>query len=351
MEAKMTTLLEQEIKQQPEVIARLIDTQLESAGRVAEGIRDADIRFVVIAARGSSDNAGRYAQYLLGAMNGLSVGLTTPSLFTLYGRPPRLASALVIGISQSGEGPDIVGVVEEGKRQGALTLGITNNPDSPLASAADHTILLAAGEERSLAATKTYTAQLTALAMLSAVLAEDEGRINELQALSGIIRETILLAEEPALYAADRWLHAERGVTIGRGYNYATAFEIALKLKELTYLPMEPYSSADFRHGPLALVEPNFPTLVIAPHGAVFDDLNDMLKAIHEIKADTIVVSDDPAARDLGAVAFDIPGALNEWLTPVAAVIPGQVLGLRLAIARGYDPDRPRYLQKVTKTH
>ncbi len=347
----MTTLLEQEIKQQPDVIARLLATQLDKAKQTARSIRSAEVRFVVIAARGSSDNAGRYAQYLFGAMNGLSVGLATPSLFTLYNRPPRMESALVIGISQSGQGPDIVSVVEEGKRQGALTLGITNNPDSLLANAADHTLLLEAGEERSLAATKTYTAQLTVLAMLSAALAEDEKQIKELQALSAIVRETILLAEEPAFYAANRWLHAERGVVIGRGYNYATAFEIALKLKELTYLPMEPYSSADFRHGPLALVEPNFPTLIVAPRGAAFDDLSDMLRAVHEVRTDTIVISDDLEARNMGAVAFELPETLREWLTPVAAVLPGQVLGLRLALARGYDPDHPRYLRKVTQTH
>jgi glucosamine--fructose-6-phosphate aminotransferase (isomerizing) len=347
----MTTLLEQEIKQQPEVIARLLATQMAEAKRIAGRIRSADVRFAVIAARGSSDNAGRYAQYLFGAMNGLSVGLATPSLFTLYGHPPRLESALVIGISQSGQGPDIVGVVAEGKRQGALTLGVTNDPHSPLARTADYVLLLEAGEERSLAATKTYTAQLVALAMLSAALAEDEARVKELGMLPETVRETLLLTEEPALYAADRWLHAERGVTVGRGYNYATAFEIALKLKELTYLPLEPYSSADFRHGPLALVEPNFPTLVIAPRGAAFDDLNDILKAIHEMQADTIVISDEPSARDMGAVAFELPEALGEWLTPVAAALPGQMLGLRLALARGYDPDHPRHLKKVTKTH
>lgn len=344
------TLLEQEIREQPAVLARLIDSQAGAARKLARAIRERGIQYILIAARGSSDNAARYAQYLFGAHNRLPVALATPSLFTLYQQPPRLQNALVIGISQSGQGPDIVKVVEEGRRQGALTLAITNYPDSPLAATAEHCLFLEAGEERSLAATKTYTAQLAVLALLSTALSDDGARTEALQRMPEAVQTTLDRAAEPALRAAERWLHAEQGVVIGRGYNYATAFEIALKLAEIVYLPLQPYSSADFRHGPFALVEANFPALFVVPGGSTFGDVFNLLEAMHRCGADLLVISDEVAALERGAVRFLLPPDVPEWLTPLTAVVPGQLMALRLAEARGLDPDSPRSLQKVTKT-
>ncbi len=344
------SMLEQEIHEQPEVLARLLASQEAAARDLAAAVRKREVRFAIIAARGTSDNAGRYAQYLLGIANGLPVALATPSIFTLYHRPPHLEGALVIGISQSGESPDIVEVVEEGRRQGALTLAITNYADSPLARVAEHCLLLEAGEERAIAATKTHTAQLAALALFSVALGEDGERLAALREMPGRVAEVLEQADEPARRAAERWLHAERGVVIGRGYNYGTAFEIALKLTELTYLHIEPYSSADFRHGPMALVEPNFPALFIAPHGAVFEEVLDLLRAMRERGADLLVISDQEEALALASASLPLPLGVPEWLSPLVTVVPGQLLALRLAEARGLDPDTPRGLQKVTRT-
>ena len=229
-------------------------------------------RYVVIAARGSSDNAARYAQYLFGAHNRLAVCLATPSLFTFYDAAPSLAGALVIGVSQSGQSPDIVAVVESGRKQGALTLAITNRPGSPLAAAAEHTLPLLAGEERAVAATKTYTAQLCALAMLSAALEGGEARWAELSAVPGLVEQAIA-ANAGVEGKVERYRYAEHFAVVGRGFNYSTAFEVALKMKETSYLVAEPYSPADLLHGPVAMIDRGFPVLLVAPSGRVLSDV------------------------------------------------------------------------------
>jgi glucosamine--fructose-6-phosphate aminotransferase (isomerizing) len=341
--------LSREIHQQPDVLARMLDEQTGRAGQLAEIIRERDVCYAVLAARGTSDNAARYAQYLFGSLNGLPVALATPSLFTIYQRPPRLRQALVVGISQSGQSPDIVAVVEEGRRQGALTVAVTNTPDSPLGDAAEYVLALEAGDEKAVAATKTYTAQLGALALLAAHLAGDEERLEELERVPSAEAETLIL-EEPIAAAAQRYAHATECVVLGRGYNYATAFEIALKLKELTYVVAEPYSSADFRHGPVALVERGFPVIAIAPHGAVYEDMLSLIEELAERDAELSIVSDRDEALDLARVPLQLPASLPEWLSPFVCVIPGQLLALHVTVAKGYDPDHPRGLTKVTET-
>ena len=342
--------LAREIQEQPVVIRRLLEAERDTALRVAEAIRSGHIQHVVIAARGSSDNAARYAGYLFGALNQLSVGLAMPSLFTLYDRPPRLADTLVVGISQSGQSPDIVAVVAEGRQQGALTLAITNDLRSPLAAEVEHCLELHAGPERSVAATKTYTASLTALAMLAASLAEDTNRLAQLDGLPEAVAQTLTL-DQTAQATANRWRFADRCVVVGRGYNYATAFEIALKLKELTYLVAEPYSPADFLHGPVAMVERDFPALVIAPSGATLANVRALARDLRDAGAELLVISDVPAMLQLGQTSLALPDKVPEWLSPVTAAVAGQIFALHLAQAKGLDPDRPRGLQKVTRTH
>ena len=222
------------------------------------------------AARGTSDNAGRYANYLLGVMNGLPLALATPSLFTYYKRPPLLKNALVIGISQSGISPDIVSVLEEGKRQGCLTLAITNEPNSPLTNTADFVFDIRAGAEKAVAATKTYTAELAAIAMLSTALHDNKKQWNELDKVSSWMKEVLKLSDFIS-EAVQRYRYIDQTIVLGRGFNYSTAFEWALKLKELTYIIAEPYSSADFAHGPIALVESGYPVFAIAAKGKVFE--------------------------------------------------------------------------------
>ncbi len=346
--------LSDEIHEQPEVLARLLDEQAGAAARIAAAIRARDVRYAIIAARGTSDNAARYAQYLFGGLNRLPVALATPSLFGIYRTPPRLRDALVLGISQSGQSPDIVAVVEEGRRQGALTIAVTNAPVSPLAQAADHVLPLGVGEERAVAATKTYTAQLAALALLAVQLAggdEREKRLNELRSVPGAVAKTLAL-EGAVVRAAQRYAYATECIVLGRGYNYATAFEIALKLKELTYVVAEPYSSADFRHGPVAIVERGFPAVVVAPQGAVYPDVLALARelAAPGKAAELIVISGQDEALRLARTPLRLPVALPEWLSPFTCVVPGQLLALHVTRAKGYDPDHPRGLKKVTET-
>jgi len=341
--------LYREIHEQPDVLERLLEAERPAAEALAAEIRRRGVKLVVIAARGSSDNCARYANYLLGAANSLVVALATPSLYTLYGRPPCLEDALVLGISQSGKSPDIVAVVAEGRRQGALTAAITNTPDSDLGRAADHLLALHAGRERSVAATKTYTAELGAIALLSYALGNELTQWEALRRIPKQVAAALALPTE-VVRAAERCRYMSSCVVIGRGYNYASAFELALKLKELTYTLVEPYSSADFLHGPLALVEHGFPVIVIAPSGAVLPEVLDLVSTLRERKAELLVVSDDPAALAMADLPLPLPVGVPEWLSPLTAIVPGQLFALHLAAARHYDPDHPRGLRKVTET-
>ena len=342
--------LQDEIRQQPQVMMTLLDQELEKARAIAAELQAHRPQFVIIAARGTSDNAARYGQYLMGAHNRLPVGLATPSLFSVYDEAPRLEGGLVIGISQSGQSPDIVSVLSEARQQGAPTLAITNDPSSPLAQQADHVISLHAGQEQAVAATKTYTAQLAALALLSCAM---DGQPDRLEALRRVplAVERVLGGEERIADAVERYRYMESCVVLGRGYNYATAFEIALKLKELNYLVAESYSSADFMHGPIAVVGSGFPAMVVAPSGKMFDTMRDFSRELAARGAELLIISDRQDLLAEAKTPLSLPADLPEWLSPLVAVVPGQLVALHLTLVKGNDPDKPLGLAKVTITH
>lgn len=344
-----TSHLYQEIHEQPTILQNFWEQAQQPIQRLAAAIRQRDVRYVLIAARGTSDNAGRYANYLLGAVNRLPVALATPSLYSIYHKPPILKDALVLGISQSGKSPDIVSVLAEARQQGALTAAITNFGDSDLASQADHVIELHAGLEQSLAATKTYTSEIMAIALLSATLAQDQAMLTALTQVPAAVATTLGVNAQVA-QIAQRYRYMQDCIVIGRGFNYASAFELALKLKELTYTVAEPYSSADFLHGPLALIQNGFPVIVIAPSGVMLPELRSFVQVLRQREAEPIVISDDPAMLDLARVPLPLLAPLPEWLSPITAIVPGQLFALHLAVARDYDPDHPRGLRKVTET-
>lgn len=341
--------LQQEILEQPDVLRRLIEAEQANISTIAQAIRDYAPRFIMLAARGSSDNAARYGQYLFGTINHLPAALAAPSLYTVYEQPPQMAGALVIAVSQSGQSPDIVTVVEEGRRQGALTVSITNDAHSPLAHAAEHTIGLHTGQERSVAATKTYTASLVAIAMLSAAIAQDEACQQAIQTIPDYLAQATAQAAD-VIRASERYRYMDACVVVSRGYNYATAYEIALKLKELTYILSEPYSTADFQHGPLALVAHGFPVLAVVPDGLLLEELTAFLRELKQRGAELIVISAHEPALALAQTALPLPAGLPEWLSPVVAVVPGQLFALGLTLAKGYDIDQPRGIHKVTLT-
>lgn len=343
--------LHSEILEQPACLERLLSAQRKNVEQIAKAIRSRDIQFAFLTARGTSDNAGRYANYLWGARNGLPLALATPSLFTYYQQPPKLNNALVVGISQSGQSPDIVSVLQEGKRQGNLTLAITNETDSPLAQSADFVLDIEAGPELAVAATKTYTTELMAIAMLSAALTGDAARWQELEQAAGWVSEA-LRQDEAVRQLAQRYRYMQQCVVLGRGYNYATAFEWALKLKELTYVEAEPYSSADFQHGPVAMVARGFPVMAVLPKGKVFDSMMTLLKHLQtDLLAELVVISNAPEALSMAQVPFEIPAGVPEWLSPLVGIVPAQLFSYYLTLAKGYDPNQPRTISKITETH
>jgi glucosamine--fructose-6-phosphate aminotransferase (isomerizing) len=337
------SVLRAEIAEQPDVLARLLVREGPAVGRIARSLARRDLRFVLIAARGTSDNAARYAQYALGLTCRLPVALAGPSLVTLYESPLSLRGALVVGISQSGRSPDVVETVAAARRAGTPTLAIVNDPESPLARAADDVIPLHAGPERSVAATKTYTAQLLAVALLASSLSRSRRFAEGLGALPDAVADT-LGAEAAARRVAARLAAASRLVVLSRGLNYPTAHEIALKLKELALLDAEALSGADFRHGPIALAGPDLPAIVVSPPGTATEaDLAELAAELRRRGSPVLLVG--PAGRGM----LPVP-RLPELLSPIVAVVPGQLLALHAARARGLDPDNPRGLSKVTET-
>lgn len=337
-----------ELAEQPEALRRLLADGAEPIAALAQRLAADDVTHVVIAARGSSDNAARYAQYVLGARHGLPVALATPSLHTLYDASPRFDGALVIGISQSGQSPDIVQVLRDARTQGRPTAAITNDLSSPLALEADHAIDLRTGPERAVAATKTYTSSLGVVAMLSAALTHDPADEAALAALPDRVAAASTSWQDPAV-ALVGYADLPALAVVGRGYAYSTAHEVALKIKELTGAIAVPYSAADLLHGPIAAVGAGFPVLLVAPTGRTSASLADLSGRLHARGARLLVISDDAALLEAADTPIPIPPG-PEWLAPIWATVPGQQAAIALTRLRGDDPDAPHGLNKVTHT-
>jgi glutamine---fructose-6-phosphate transaminase (isomerizing) len=342
--------LRDEILEQPDAAQRLLDAAPHAFAPIAKAMRSRRPAFAVIAARGTSDNAALYAQYLFAVRNGLITALATPSTITLYGAAPRMADALVIGVSQSGRSPDIVAVLEEARRQGALTLAITNAAESPLADAADHVIDVQAGPELATAATKSYTTELLALCLLSHVLDEPEETERRMLTDAPRFMQLALAEESQALALAARHAQRDRCVVLGRGYGYATAREWALKMQELAQISAFPFSAADFEHGPLALAEPGLPVLVVASGAASLGAQTTLIRRLRdEHGARLLALSDSPEARRLDE-GLRVPPGMPAWLSPLVEIVPAQLYTYHVTAARGLDPDEPRTITKVTRT-
>jgi glucosamine--fructose-6-phosphate aminotransferase (isomerizing) len=343
------TYLERELREQPEALARLLDHQRSYAEDVAKLFRRNDVDYILIASRGSSSNAARYAQYLLGRAHRIPVSFATPSLFTVYQQPPRLDGALVIGISQSGESPDVVEVLAEARRQGRPTVALTNTPGSPLGRLSDGVLKLEAGDEHAVAATKTYVNSLGAVALLFAALTGDDAARGELARVPDQLARQIDRSWTESESVA-RLGEIEGGTVISRGINYCTAFEIALKIRELSGLLFESFSAADLMHGPVAAISDGWPVIAVAPSGPALAQMEQALDDVGRRGARFVVISDDDALLGRGEVALPLDTGVPEWLSPLVAVVPGQLAALRLAQLRGVDLDTPLGLSKVTLT-
>jgi glutamine---fructose-6-phosphate transaminase (isomerizing) len=342
--------LHSEIHEQPSRLEHLLNTQRSACEEIAAAIKSKGIRFIYIAARGTSENAGRYMNYVWGSINKLPVGFAAPSLFTYYNSPPKLDGAFVVGISQSGRSPDIVSVLAEGKRQGCLTLAITNAVKSPLARAADFVLDIGAEKENAVAATKTYTAELMAIAMLSAAMSEDELQWQQLARVPEWM-QVALSYDNHFDEKVQRYSSISSCAVLGRGFSFATAYEWALKLKELTYIEAAPYSSADFLHGPIAIVEGGFPILAVVTEGAVHSSVIEVLKELRNGRsAELVVLSNVKEAIELAQTSLLIPSGIPEWLSPIVSIVPAQLFCYHLAVAKGCDTESPRGIHKVTET-
>jgi glutamine---fructose-6-phosphate transaminase (isomerizing) len=341
--------VEAELREQPAALERFLAAESAHATDVARGLIREDVRYLLIVSRGSSSNVARYMQYLFGAVNRLPVAFATPSLYSVYDAAPELGPAAAIGISQSGASPDVVAVLAEARKQGRPTLAITNDPKSPLAQAADWTLPLHAGEERAVAATKTYLNSIAAVALLSTAAVGDASRLAELRSMPGIVEEQI----ERSLAAAqtlERYRDVQSGSVVARGVNYGTAFEIALKIRELSGAPFEAFSSADLLHGPIAALKSGRPAIVIAPSGKTLTSLRAAVDKVRERGAEVIAISDDDDFLTAADTAFPLVCTAPEWLTPLLTVIPGQVAAVQLARLQGVDVDKPVGLTKITLT-
>jgi glutamine---fructose-6-phosphate transaminase (isomerizing) len=339
-----------DIDEQPAGYERLLSAEHAGAiARVAAVIAERRPRHVVFTARGTSDHAALYAAYLTEIRLNLPAGLASPSAVTVFGARPDLSDALVVGVSQSGGSPDLAEVLRVARESGALTLAVTNNPESRLVDTAELSIDIAAGHERAVAATKTYTAELLALLMLiegvragdGVLPAEERACLDRLPELA----ERTLSDATPA-QLAPRYRFAAQLVTTGRGYAYPTAREAALKLMETSYLPALAFSGADLLHGPLAMTDPDVPVLAVVGSGPGGQSMREVLPRLGERRADVVVVG----SADVEATARMAVPEVDERYAPLLDILPLQRLALALALTRGEDPDAPRGLKKVTAT-
>ena len=345
----MSKMLE-EIRQQPAALER----NLQSAGAQIERLRVQFTRnrprLIVLAARGTSDNAAQFGRYLLEILTGIPVALAAPSIYTLYGASLQLKDTLLIAISQSGESTDTNRVLEKAREQGALTIGITNEPASTLARIADQVFLVQAEKEQSVAATKTYTGQLMMLYLIAYALGA-KVELDQLARIPELAQQALTLESEIAERAA-RYRFMDHAVVVGRGLNYASAFEFALKLMETCYVVAERFSSADFAHGPIAMVDRSFPSFLFTPTGVTWPGMRDMLARLNHLQAETLIITDQSnrEAREFQQRAIVIPCEIEELFTPIPYIIPAQILAACLAAEKGVNPDQPRTLSKVTRT-
>jgi glucosamine--fructose-6-phosphate aminotransferase (isomerizing) len=338
-----------EIRQQPETLARTLTSELRKTEKFRAFIGRRKPRLVVLVARGTSDNAAQFGRYLIEISTGIPVSLAAPSIFTLYGAKLNYRDALVVGLSQSGESTDINEVLEHARKAGAVTVGITNEARGSLMGIAEHVFLVRAGREKSVAATKTYTGQLMSLYLLAYALG-GKIRLADLEAIPDFAANALELENEVGSMA-ERYRFMHQATVVGRGLNYANAIEFALKMKETSYVVTEGFSSADFLHGPIAMVEPGFPAFLFTPSGPTWSSMLDTLNRLRELKAETVVITDrrNPTAANLASRVISIPARIPELFSPIPYIIPAQLFAAALAMEKNLDPDRPRALSKVTR--
>jgi glutamine---fructose-6-phosphate transaminase (isomerizing) len=339
-----------EIREQPRALERTLAEELRRLPRFQRAVEKVRPKLIVLVARGTSDNAAQFGRYLLEITTGIPVSLAAPSVATLYDAPIDYSGALVVAISQSGESTDTNFVLERAKARGAVTAGITNEKDSTLAHLAEHTFLVRAGKEKSVAATKTFTGQVLLFYLIASALG-GKIRRDDLERIPQTAVDALSLEQEVAALS-ERYRFMRHAVVVGRGLNYANAFEFALKMMETCYVVAERFSSADFLHGPIAMAEQSFPVFAFAPPGVTWPSIRETIDKLKAVDAEIVAIT-DPGNREIARNATRIirlPKKLDEVMTPIPYIIPAQLFAAHLAAQKGLNPDQPRTLNKVTRT-
>lgn len=338
-----------EIKESPETLNRIYQQEFHKIERLAASLQQLDISHITLVARGTSDNAALYGKYLFESLLGIPAHLAAPSIITIYRSAMRSQHSLVIGISQSGAGLDVNEYMAHSKANGAITLAITNTRGSEITKVADDVIYLHAGNEESVAATKTYATECMALLMLAALWSKERVTLDLLPKIAEAT-EQVMSCEKDIQEHVQRYRYATQMVTLGRGYHYASAKEMALKLMETCYLPTQAFSIADFMHGPIAMIHEGFPTLLFVTRGRMSAPMIQAAKDLYQKGSETIIFSNTPETKRYATMHFMMPRSLSEIATPITYIIPGQLFSFYLSLAKGLDPDHPKFLRKVTQT-
>lgn len=339
----MASLMAAEVQEIPAAVARLLDQGMPAIRAAAEAARELDPAFIATVARGSSDHVCTYLKYVAELELGLPVASIGPSVASIYGARLKLAGSLCIGVSQSGQSPDIVELARAARAGGALTVAITNHAQSPLALASDATLALHAGAERSVAATKTFVTSAVAGLALLAHWRNDPVLMKAISDLPETLAQAVRL-DWSELGHALRW--SDSLYTLGRGPVWAISNEAALKFKEVCLIHAESYSSAEVLHGPVSIVGAGFPVLAFAAADAAEASITGIADEI-AAKGAQVFVTSDKAGR---ATRLPVVRTGHGLTDPLALVATFYAMVEQLAVSRGIDPDTPRHLKKVTET-
>lgn len=340
-----------EIHEQPSAIRETLHREGDHIARIAAILRERRPRFVILAARGTSDNAGTYLRYIMGTVNGMVVAPAAPSLLTVYGSHMKIEDAVVIGISQSGRATDVIEVLHASRQLGATTIALTNTADSPIVQASEFALLTHAREEKAVAATKTYTTALAVLHQLAAYWAQRTDLIRSIEQVPAAIEQVFADLEATIASRTERYTFMEYCTVLARGINYATAKEIGLKLQECCLINPEPWSAADYMHGPIAALQPGAPVILLAPKDPSLGSMLEVGQAVKERKGELIVLSDTEQALSLARVPLKLPDMAGAYWSPIVIAAAGQLFAYYLAVHRDLNPDKPRGLRKVTLTY
>lgn len=344
----MTYML-QEIHEQPEIMEKVAALERATAEALWSAMKSKQIEFISIVARGTSDNAATFAKYLFEIVGGKVVSLAAPSVFTLYDSKVDLSKTLMLGISQSGESTDVVEVVKKAKSMGALTAAITDVDGSTLTKVADFSLFCHAGEEKSVAATKTYTSTMAVICVLASVMFEKPEIADGLKSLANAMRE-IFKMEGQIEKIVERYRYMSETIVVARGLNLATSLEASLKLSETCYVLAKPFSEADFQHGPIATVSNGFPVFLYAPAGKGFKPMVELADKLLEKGAELIIVSTEDEILSKARTPIKIPVSVDEIYTPALYILVAQLFAQYLSLSKGNNPDAPRGLSKITLT-